>query len=107
MLVSLLEIDNLTSGAATVSISCKGDKNKKDFTTVLEEKPLKHKASNTLSMGTLPCRYIKITFAKSDKGVSVQVKGIRVHGCSPAIDESMEGLGDVLGSDIQYQLLQF
>ena len=81
MLVSLLEIDNLTAGAATVCLSVKGDQKKKDFTSVVEQKPLRHKTSNTISIGTLPCRYLKITFAKSDKGVSVQVKGIRIHGC--------------------------
>ena len=101
MLVSMLEVDNLTAGAATVSMSLKGDQKKKDFTSVVEGKPLKHKASNTIQLGTLPCRYLKITFGKSNTGTSVQVNGIRLHGC-PLASEPMGGIGDLLSSDIQY-----
>ena len=71
MLVSMIEIDNLTAGAVTISASVKGDQRKKDFNIVEESKPLRHKATNVVKMGTLPCRYIRLTFAKSDKGVSV------------------------------------
>ena len=48
MLVSIVEVDNLTAGAVTVSMSLKSDKKKKDFTPVVESKPLKHKAINTI-----------------------------------------------------------
>ena len=80
-LVSMVEVDNVTAGTVTVSISSKSDKLKKDFTEVVIDKPLRTKKVNTVSLGTLPCRYLKVTFGSSKIGSAVQVNSIRIIGC--------------------------
>ena len=95
----MLEIENATAGTVTVSISVEGDK-KRHFTEVVIEKPLRTNKKGTISIGTLPCRYIKLQFGPSKIGSAVSVKGVNVIGCEQMDEDS--AVADVLNSAAQY-----
>ena len=76
----MIEVDNDTSGSVCVSLSVEGDR-KKHFTPVVVDKTLRTKKTNTVPVGTLPCRYIKLDFGPSKVGSAVSVKGLKVIGC--------------------------
>ena len=80
MLVSMIDINNETAGKVTISISVDGDK-KSHFTDVVIDKPLKTKKVNSIGIGTLPCRFVKLTFGTSKIGSAVSVNSLRVVGC--------------------------
>ena len=76
----MIEVENDTAGKVTVSLSVEGDK-KKHFTPVVLDKTLKTRAVNTVAVGTLPCRFIKLDFGPSKVGSAVSVKGLKLIGC--------------------------
>ena len=76
----MIEVVNDTAGSCSVSISVEGDK-KSHFTEVVIGKTLKNKMTNTVAIGTLPCRYIKLEFGPSKVGAAVSVKGLKLIGC--------------------------
>ena len=79
-LVSLVEIESETAGSVTISLSVEGDK-KRHFTEVVVDKALRIKKQNPIGIGTLPCRYLKMTFGPSKIGSSVAVNSIKLVGC--------------------------
>ena len=81
----MIEVENDTAGSVSISLSVEGDK-KKHFTPVVIDKALRNKKSNTISVGTLPCRFIKLEFGPSKVGTAVSVIGLKLIGC----DEQME-----------------
>ena len=95
-LVSMFEVDNASAGSVSIAISAKSDHKKKDFTEVVIDKTLRTKKVNTVSLGTLPCRYLKVTFRASKIGSAVQVNSLKLIGCAGEDEESK--VGDVLNS---------
>ena len=67
------------------------------------DKPLRIKKVNTVSLGTLPCRYLKLTFGSSKIGSSVHVNSLRIIGCECMDEESK--VDEVLNSEVQLKIL--
>ena len=95
----MVEVENDTAGAVTISLSVEGDK-KKHFTPVVIDKPLRTKKTNTVAVGTLPCRFIKLDFGSSKVGSAVCVKGLKLIGCNQMEEESK--VADLLNSATQF-----
>ena len=105
-LASMIEIDNATAGTVSIAISCKSDNKKKDFTEVVIEKTLRTTKVNTVALGTLPCRYLKVTFGPSKIGSAVKVNSLRLIGCDILTEADEETkVEEVLNSHVSYQIL--
>ena len=103
-LVSMIEIDNATAGQVTISLSVEGDQ-KRHFTDVVIDKTLRTKKVNTVGIGTLPCKYIKLKFGTSKIGSAVVVNSLKLIGCPQQMEEESK-VADILNTDVQFQIMR-
>jgi hypothetical protein len=85
--VNSIEIDNQSASKVSVSISYT---KKGPF---IENSPnviLPHNKAKQISLGTLPCRFIKLNF---HKGAPISVKSITAYGCDVLDTELSLGMG--------------
>ena len=102
-LVSMIEVDSATAGSVSVSLSVEGDK-KKHFTEVVIDKALRTKKVSMISIGTLPCKYLKLKFGSSKVGSAVNVNSLKLIGCTQMEEESK--VADLFNSDVQFQIMR-
>ena len=75
----MIEIDNV--GVSKLSIAFALSKKKGTlYTTVVENYTMPHNKTKSITTGSFPALYIKLT---CHKGTPISMKGLRIYGCDP------------------------